>query len=73
VIGRPAVTSTLIGATRVEQLQENLEAAEVSLPEDTVRLLDEASAPDPNELDHFFDNVLQGMVNGGTNVARTIF
>jgi aryl-alcohol dehydrogenase-like predicted oxidoreductase len=73
VIGRPAVTSTLIGATRVEQLRKNLGAAAVSLPEDSVRLLDEASAPEPNELDHFFDSVLQGMVSGGTNVARTIF
>lgn len=73
VMGRPAVTATLIGATRVEQLEKNLAAAAISLPEDAVRTLDEVSAPEPNELDHFFGSVLQGMVNGGANVARTVF
>ncbi len=73
VVGRPCITSTLIGATRVEQLEANLASAAVSLPEDAARVLDEASALEPNELDHFFDRVLQGMVNGGTNVARTFF
>jgi aryl-alcohol dehydrogenase-like predicted oxidoreductase len=73
VIGRPCVTSTLIGATRVEQLEKNLASQVTSLPEDAIRVLDEASAPELSELDHFFDNVMQAMVNGGTNVARTVF
>jgi diketogulonate reductase-like aldo/keto reductase len=73
VIGRPCVTSTLIGATRVEQLEKNLASQVTSLPEDAIRVLDEASAPEPNELDRFFDNVMQAMVNGGTDVARTVY
>ena len=72
VIGRPCVTSTLIGATRLDQLEKNIAAAALSLPADAARVLDEASAPEPNELDHFFDPVLQGMVNGGVNVVRTV-
>ncbi len=71
VMGRPCVTSTLIGATRVDQLQMNLAAADVILPEDALRILDEASAPEPTELDHFFGDVLQGMIHGGTHVNRT--
>jgi aryl-alcohol dehydrogenase-like predicted oxidoreductase len=71
VMSRPCVTSTLIGATGVEQLERNLAAASFSLPSDAVRALDEASAPEPNELDHFFGEVLQGMVHGGTAITRS--
>lgn len=70
VMSRPCVTSTLIGATRVEQLEQNLAAAEFSLPEEAIRELTEVSAPERNELDHFFDDVMQGMIHGGTKVTR---
>jgi aryl-alcohol dehydrogenase-like predicted oxidoreductase len=73
VMRHPCVTSTLVGATRVEQLEKNLAAAEVVLPQDALQRLDAASAPEPNELDHFFGDVLQSMVNGGTQVRRTKF
>lgn len=73
VMSRPCVTSTLVGATRVEQLEKNLAAAEVVLPHDATQRLDAVSAPEPNELDHFFGDVLQSMVNGGTKVERTKF
>jgi len=73
VMGRPSVTSTIIGATKLEQLQKNLAAAEVSLPPEATGALDEVSALEANELDHFFDAVLQGMVSGGTNVTRTFY
>ncbi|HVU46406.1 MAG TPA: aldo/keto reductase [Terracidiphilus sp.] len=72
VMGRSCVTSTLIGATKVEQLQKNLAAAGLQLPGDAARALDEVSTPEPNELDHFFGDVLQGMVHGGTRVSRAV-
>jgi aryl-alcohol dehydrogenase-like predicted oxidoreductase len=72
VMSRRCVASTLIGATSVEQLEKNLTAASVRLPDDAIRILDEASAPEPNELDHFFGDVLQGMVSGGTKVERSV-
>lgn len=71
VMARPCVASTLIGSTRVEQLEKNLAGASLKLPEDATRELDVASAPEPNELDHFFGDVLQGMIHGGTKVERT--
>jgi aryl-alcohol dehydrogenase-like predicted oxidoreductase len=73
VMSRPCVTSTLIGATRVEQLEKNLAAASLNLPQDALTVLTDASAPEPNELDHFFGNVLQGMIHGETIVERTVF
>jgi len=73
VMGRPCVTSTLIGATRVEQLEKNLAAANAVLPDEAVSALGEISAPEPNELDHFFGDVLQGMIHGGTRVQRLAF
>lgn len=73
VMSRPCVTSTLIGATRVEQLEKNVAAADVVLPQDALQRLDAISAPEPNELEHFFGDVLQSMVNGGTRVRRTKF
>ncbi len=40
VLRRPEVASAIVGATRVAQLEENLEAAELDLPADLVRELD---------------------------------
>jgi aryl-alcohol dehydrogenase-like predicted oxidoreductase len=71
VMARPCVTSTLVGATKVEQLEKNLVAASVKLPEEATRELDAISALEPNELDDFFGEVMQGMVHGGTQVSRS--
>ena len=73
VMSRPCVTATLIGATRVDQLERNLAAAALSLPAEALNTLDSASSPEANELDHFFGDVLQGMIQGGTSVTRTAF
>jgi len=73
VMGRPCVTSTLIGASRVEQLEKNLAAGAFKLSPDAARALTDASAPEANELDHFFGEVMQGMVHGGARVERARF
>jgi aryl-alcohol dehydrogenase-like predicted oxidoreductase len=73
VMSRPCVTSTLIGATRVEQLEKNLAAASLILPQDAISELSNTSAPEPNELDHFFGDVLQAMIHGDARVERTVF
>jgi len=38
---RPEVTSAIIGATKVSQIQENVKAAELTIPEDVAQKLDE--------------------------------
>lgn len=47
LLAKPAVTSVLIGAKRLEQLEANLAAAELELSEEEIRLLDEVSALPP--------------------------
>jgi aryl-alcohol dehydrogenase-like predicted oxidoreductase len=43
VLGRQAVSSVIIAARKIEQLQDNIRAADLRLTEDDVRLLDESS------------------------------
>jgi aryl-alcohol dehydrogenase (NADP+) len=45
LVDRPAVTSVILGARTLEQLDDNLGAAGVHLTPDEIRILDEASAP----------------------------
>ena len=47
---RPAVTSVILGARTVEQLDDNLAAASLHLTADETALLDEASDPDRRRL-----------------------
>jgi aryl-alcohol dehydrogenase-like predicted oxidoreductase len=44
LLARPVVTSVIIGAKRMEQLQDNLAAVDVKLSDDELRTLDEVSA-----------------------------
>jgi aryl-alcohol dehydrogenase-like predicted oxidoreductase len=70
VTRRPGVTSTIIGATRPEQLDANLRALELELPPELAARLEEVGRP---ELVHpylFFQPSMQGMLSGGTAVAR---
>jgi aryl-alcohol dehydrogenase-like predicted oxidoreductase len=46
VLARPAVTSVILGARTLDQLNDNLSAADVSLSDDEMHLLDDASEPD---------------------------
>jgi aryl-alcohol dehydrogenase-like predicted oxidoreductase len=45
VLGRPAVSSVIIAARKVEQLEDNIAAVDLVLSDDDVRLLDAASDP----------------------------
>jgi aryl-alcohol dehydrogenase-like predicted oxidoreductase len=45
VLGRPAVSSVIIAARKVEQLEDNISAVDLRLSDDDVRLLDSASDP----------------------------
>jgi aryl-alcohol dehydrogenase-like predicted oxidoreductase len=47
VLAKPFVTSVIIGAKRVDQLQENLAAVDVQLAEGEIKQLDEVSALPP--------------------------
>jgi aryl-alcohol dehydrogenase-like predicted oxidoreductase len=47
LLTRPVVTSVILGAKRLDQLQDNLAAVELKLTEDEIKLLDEVSALPP--------------------------
>src|SRR3979409_704281 len=47
LLARPVVTAVIIGAKRLDQLQDNLAAVELTLTEDELRQLDEVSALAP--------------------------
>ena len=47
LLAKPVVTAVIIGAKRLDQLQDNLAAVELTLTEDEVRQLDEVSALAP--------------------------
>uniref|UniRef100_A0A7V5CTR6 Aldo/keto reductase n=1 Tax=Acidobacterium capsulatum TaxID=33075 RepID=A0A7V5CTR6_9BACT len=70
VATRPGVTSTLIGATRRQQLEDNLAALEIALPAEWREELDRASALEPAHPYMFFDRLLQDRVHGGVAVHK---
>jgi aryl-alcohol dehydrogenase-like predicted oxidoreductase len=45
VLGRPAVSSVIIAARKIEQLEDNIRAVDLQLSDDEVQLLDAASDP----------------------------
>jgi aryl-alcohol dehydrogenase-like predicted oxidoreductase len=69
IAGRPGVTSTIVGATRPEQLADNIRALEVRIPAPLAARLDEVGRP---ELVHpylFFQPAMRAMITGGTTVV----
>jgi aryl-alcohol dehydrogenase-like predicted oxidoreductase len=47
LLTKPVVTSVILGAKRLDQLQDNLAAEQLDLSEDEIRILDEVSALPP--------------------------
>ncbi|MFF4412462.1 aldo/keto reductase [Streptosporangium sp. NPDC001559] len=67
----PAVTSSIVGARTLKQLEDNLGALELRLTEDEVTALDEASAVDLGFPHAFLTSPMPlGLIFGGTRVAR---
>ena len=68
VATQPGVTSPIIGATKVAQLNDNLAALSFVLPDGLRRRLDEASALEPAHPYIFFAPLMQSMISGGAEV-----
>ena len=64
VATQPGVTSTIIGATKLAQLDDSLAALEFTIPADLRKRLDEASALDPVHPYTFFAEPFRTMING---------
>ncbi|MEO1008979.1 MAG: aldo/keto reductase [Planctomycetota bacterium] len=63
---RAGVASTIIGARKMEQLEDNLKALDVELTDDQTARLDELSAPSPVFPHFFLDNLAPAIQNGTT-------
>lgn len=68
VTNRPGVASTIIGATRPEQVTDNLGALAFALPEDALRELDEVSAMPLQYPQGFFAPAMQDAINNGAKL-----
>ncbi len=67
---RPGMTSTIIGATKLEQLDDNLRALEFEIPADLSAKLEEIGRPETVFPYVFFDTTIQSNIRGGTQVSR---
>lgn len=65
---QPGITSTLIGATSLKQLEDNLAALDFDLPQELRDRLNEVSALDPAHPYMFFEDTLQSRIHGGVTV-----
>lgn len=66
---RPGVSSTLIGASKVTQLQDNLGALELKMSAENLKALDLASARTMGFTDTLASSDIRKMVYGGNEVA----
>jgi aryl-alcohol dehydrogenase-like predicted oxidoreductase len=66
VATQPGMTSTILGATKISQLEDNLGAIEFTIPAQLRKSLDQASAIEPGAPYTFFGPVLQSRISGGT-------
>ena len=71
VANRPGVASTIIGATKIKQLDDNMAALDFTIPPELAKRLAEVSAPEVRYPYHFFGPVLQGMIHGGATPRPT--
>jgi aryl-alcohol dehydrogenase-like predicted oxidoreductase len=68
VATQPGVSSTIIGATKVAQLDDNLASVDFSISAEQRKQLDEASALEVFHPYTFFDAALQSTIHGGVHV-----
>lgn len=69
VATQPGVTSTIIGASKLTQLEDNLSAVDFSIPAELRGRLDAVSAPPSIHPYVFFEPFIQGMIHGGVKVT----
>jgi aryl-alcohol dehydrogenase-like predicted oxidoreductase len=68
VATQPGITSTIVGASKLSQLGDNLRAIEFRIDPQLRKRLDEVSAPPSIHPYVFFETFLQGMIHGGTAI-----
>ena len=68
IVTQPGITSTILGASKLSQLDDNLGAIEFSIPSELRQALNEVSAPASIHPYVFFEPFLQNLIHGGASV-----
>lgn len=68
VATQPGIISTILGASKLSQLEDNLSALDFSIPADLRAQLDEVSAPASVHPYVFFEPFIQTMIHGNSPV-----
>jgi len=68
VATQPGVTTSIIGATKLSQLEDNLASIEFTIPVELRKQLDRASAPERIHPYMFFGEPFRTMISGGVAV-----
>ena len=69
VANRPGISSVIIGATKMYQLEQNLKALDFVIPEELKQKLDNASKLTSEFPYSFFEPEMQAMLTGGAKVG----
>jgi aryl-alcohol dehydrogenase-like predicted oxidoreductase len=67
VATQPGMTSTILGATKLSQLEDNLASLDFTIPDDQRKRLDEASAIAPGHPYTFYQTMFRNRMSGGTS------
>lgn len=68
VATQPGITSTIVGASKLSQLEDNLRYSEFEIPRELRARLNEVSAIEPLHPYGFFTPPFQGWISGGTGL-----
>ncbi|MFT3925972.1 MAG: aldo/keto reductase [Myxococcales bacterium] len=69
VANRPGVTSTILGATKLHQLEENLSALSFEIPAEHADKLEQLTRPELVHPYMFFEPSMRDMLTGGVQVS----
>ncbi len=69
VMARPGISSTIIGASKLTQLESNIAASEITLSDEQMARLNEISAPAPGFSAGLTSPMIRRMVFGGNDVT----
>lgn len=67
---QPGITSTILGASKLSQLEDNLSSLDFKIPAELRARLDEISAPASIHPYLFFEPFIQTMIHGNSTVRR---
>jgi aryl-alcohol dehydrogenase-like predicted oxidoreductase len=68
VVTQPGISSTIIGASKLAQFEDNLRCSEFEISADLRARLNQVSAIDLGHPYEFFTPLMQGMISGGTKL-----